>query len=235
MMNRYPTPRLTSAPTLPSALLLATLVALAFAPGLSAQERTISPEALQIAEALEGAKRSHLWRIAIWGGANVALGVGLLAGGSRDETPTRFGFGVQSAAWGAINLGIAGVSFLGGPPEVPTTLSGAISAENGWADVLLVNLGLNVGYMGVGTALAIASGRGLSRGDEVRGHALGVIAQGAGLFIFDGIAWLASKGRYDALVDLARDTEVALVPLVATDAAGRLAQGIGVALRIPIG
>lgn len=219
-----------------SAALLASLaLVLCLSGPVESQEPGLSPQARDIAEALEGAKRDHLWRIAIWGGANVALGAALIASGSRDETPTRFGFGVQSAAWGAINLGIVGASLLGGPAEPSTTLSAAIAAENGWSDVLLLNLGLNVGYMGVGTALAIASGRGLSRGDEVRGHALGVVVQGAGLFLFDGIAWLASKGRYDALVDLAREAELSLVPLMATDGVGRLVEGVGIAVRIPIG
>lgn len=189
-----------------------------------------------LATALEEAKRDHLWRIAAWGGASVALGVGLLSSGSRERTPRRFGFGVQSAAWGAINLGIVGVSLLSGEPELPTTLSGALSAENGWSDVLLVNLGLNVGYMGVGTALAIAAGQGLGRADEVRAHAYGVIVQGAGLFVLDGIAWLSSRARLDGLVELVNSTEIALVPMsYAHPGTGEIMRGAGIAFGIPIG
>jgi hypothetical protein len=193
-------------------------------------------ELLRLSQALEEAKRDHLWRVAIWGGANVALGVGLLAGSGRDRAPLRFGFGVQSAAWGAINLGIVGFSLLSGDPAPPTTLADALAAENGWSNVLLVNLGLNVGYMGVGTALAIAAGRGLSRPDEVRGHAYGVIVQGAGLFALDGIAWLASRTRFDALVEMAAGTDIGVVPMTLVHpATGQVVRSLGVALGVPIG
>lgn len=225
-------PALTSRRTL-LALLLSALAIGLLPLAASAQMQSDVPT---LAAALEEAKRDHLWRIAAWGGANVALGVGLLSSGSRERTPRRFGFGVQSAAWGAINLGIVGVSLLSGDPDLPTTLTGALSAENGWSDVLLVNLGLNVGYMGVGTALAIAAGQGLGRADEVRGHAYGVIVQGAGLFVLDGIAWLSSRARLDGLVELVNSTEIALVPMsYAHPATGEIVRGAGIAFGIPIG
>jgi len=226
---------MTRLPLLPIAV---TLLVLASAP-VDAQQNTTegaADEVARLSDALQTSRQDHLWRVAIWGGANVALGIGLLAGANRDRTPTRFGFGVQSAAWGAINLGIVGASVLSGDPETATSLSAALSEENGWSDVLLVNLGLNVGYMGVGTALAIAAGRGLSRPDEVRGHAYGVIAQGAGLFILDGVAWLASRGRLDALVEMASGTRVGVVPFDAVDpASGEMLRTVAIAIGIPIG
>lgn len=221
--------------SLPSILVLATL-ALLSVPDLLAAQATTTADVPGLAAALEEARRDHLWRVAAWGGANVALGVGLLASGSRDRTPRRFGFGVQAAAWGTINLGIVGFALLSGDPATPTTLAEAIAAENGWSDVLLVNLGLNVGYIGVGTALAIAAGRGLSRPDEVRGHATGVIVQGAGLLVLDGIAWLASRSRMDALVDLVGATEIGLVPTTLVDPrTGELVRSVGIAVGIPLG
>lgn len=217
-------------------LALPVTIAVLLSPDALAAQSPASAEVAALGEALERAKRDHLWRVAIWGGANVALGVGLLASGSRDVTPRRFGFGVQSAAWGAINLGIVGFALLSGDPEPPTTLSAALAAENGWSDVLLVNLGLNVGYMGVGTALAIAAGRGLSRPDEVRGHAYGVIVQGAGLFLLDGVAWLSSRARLDTLVEMASATEIGLVPMTAVHPlSGEVMRSVGVVIGVPIG
>ncbi len=219
-----------------AAVALAALSALALSPGDVEAQDPPSEEVRRLVVALEDARRDHLWRVAIWGGANVALGVGLLASAGRDETPQRFGFGVQSAAWGTINLGIVSFALLSGDPAPPTTLAGAIAAENGWSDLLLLNLGLNVGYMGVGTALAVAAGRGLSRADEVRGHAYGVIVQGAGLLVLDGVAWLASRSRFDRLVELAGATEIGLVPMALVDpATGQFVRSIGVAVGIPIG
>lgn len=218
------------------AAVLAMATAMLGAPGSLVAQAGNPEELLRLAEALDDAKREHLWRVAVWGGANVALGVGLLAGGSRDRTPRRFGFGVQAAAWGAINLGIVGFSLLSGDPAPPATLAEALAAENAWSDLLLVNLGLNVGYMGVGTALAIAAGRGLSRPDEVRGHAYGVIVQGAGLFVLDGVAWLASRTRMDALIEMTAATEIGVVPMTLVHpATGQIVQSIGLAVGIPIG
>lgn len=225
---------MTRSPFLP---VLIALLASAFAvPDALAAQAGTSEELQRLVGALEEARRDHLWRVAAWGGANVALGVGLLAGGSREATPRRFGFGVQSAAWGAINLGIVGFALLSGDPAPPATLADALAAENGWSDLLLVNLGLNVGYMGVGTALAIAAGRGLSRADEVRGHAYGVIVQGAGLFVLDGIAWLASRSRLDGLVEMVASTDVGLLPMTLVHpSTGEVVRSLGISFGIPIG
>jgi hypothetical protein len=194
-----------------------------------AQSPNLEAAVESLAGDLREAQRNHLWRVAAWGGANLALGLGLVAVGGRQEHATRFGYGVQSAAWGAINLGIAGWGlFLADPGVLPTTLAGALGAENGYSDLLLLNLGLNVGYMGVGAALAIAGGRGLRSGEAVKGHAFAVIVQGAGLFALDGAAWLGSRARLDSLVSLLEGAQVGWAP-------GAVPGAVGAAIGIPIG
>ena len=192
------------------------------APNLDATVESLAGE-------LREAQRNHLWRVAAWGGANLALGLGLVAVGGRQEHATRFGYGVQSAAWGAINLGIAGWGlFLADAGALPTTLAGAIRAEDGYTDLLLLNLGLNVGYIGVGAALTIASGRGLRSSDAVKGHAFAVMVQGAGLFALDGLAWLGSRARLESLVTVVERAGVGLVP-------GAVPGAVAVAIGLPIG
>lgn len=235
-------PRVTVGMTHRTPILLLVVLMLAGAPRAGAQTAAAAdstrpaavmpqaaPAVVALAEDLRAAQQSHLWRVGLWGTANLALGIGLLAAGGRDAHPTRFGFGIQAAAWGAINMGIAGWGlFLADPGPLPTTLGAALRAENGYSDLLLVNLGLNVGYMGVGAALAVASGRGLRSGDAVRGHALAVILQGAGLFALDGVAWLGSRTRLDALVSFTETAQIGLAP-------GAVPGAVAMTIGLPIG
>lgn len=156
-------------------------------------------------------QRAHLWRVGAWGAANAAAGTALFLLADKETHPGRRAFGMQSAAWGAINLGIATVGLATGG-EAPTDVwADALAAENAYADILLVNLGLNVGYVAVGTTLFAVSGRGVSNPDAWRGHGSAVILQGLGLFILDGIAYLGTRARLNGLVDLA--SSIAWTPL----------------------
>lgn len=174
-----------------------------FAPGeLRAQDRTdrdvLAAEADRLTIARHRAERAHLGRVAVWGGANAALGLALLLGVRRAERPGRHAFGVQTLAWGAINTGIAAVGWwMLESPDTTSALT-ALRAENTYYDVLLVNMGLNVGYMGVGAALWAAGRHGVRSAAAWKGHGRAVVLQGLGLFVLDGIALLASQSRWHA-------------------------------------
>ena len=118
---------------------------------------------------------------------------------------------MQSAAWGVINVGIATVGLATGSDTPAALWADALAAENTYADILLVNLGLNVGYMAVGTTLLAVSGRGVSEPDAWRGHGSALVVQGLGLLVLDGIAYVGSRARMDGLVDLA--SSVAWIPM----------------------
>jgi len=152
---------------------------------------------------LEKARRAHLRRVLSWGAASLVAGVGLAAS-ADDNQPTRRGFGLQTAGWGAVDVAIAawGLRSSSAPATTPRA---ALEAEDAWTHVLLVNLGLNVGYVLVGTALHVASREGLRSGAAVRGHADAVIVQGVALLVLDGIAWISSRNRLEALYGLAFD------------------------------
>jgi hypothetical protein len=200
------------------------LAAAASAPAV-AQARTASekpessPAVQELERELARAREAHLRRVAWWGGANLLVGVALAATAGA-EAPTRRGFGVQTAAWGGINLGIAAWGALAAGPTGGGGLAAALASEDRWAHILLVNLGLNVGYMAVGGALWIASKRGLRSGDAVRGHAAAVVLQGAGLLVLDGVAWLSSSRRLDALREIVESVSLSVGP-----AAGSLSVG----------
>lgn len=156
-----------------------------------------------LSQALRADQEAHLWRVGAWGLMNAVGGTALFLTADRDEQPKQRAFGMQAAAWGIINTGIAVVGLTAGPGEVTGGWATALGAENGYADVLIVNLGLNVGYAAVGTTLWIVAGRGVSNPDAWRGHGQALVLQGLGLFVLDGIAYLGTRTRLDALVDLA--------------------------------
>ncbi|MEM6328405.1 MAG: hypothetical protein AAF791_14925 [Bacteroidota bacterium] len=181
---------------------------LPFFPGVAFAQTAPAETVRGASEALRVDQSAHLWRVGAWGAANVAGGLALVALSDTEADRVQRAFGIQSAAWGAINVGIAAVGLARGPGDATDDWAEAHAAENGYADILLVNLGLNVGYAGVGTAMVVASGQGVTRADDWRGHGLALILQGAGLFILDGIAYLGSRARLGGLVDLAERTRL---------------------------
>lgn len=157
------------------------------------------------------AQRHHLWRIAAWGGLNAVSGLALMAGSRRSTQPARWGFGLQAGAWGLINVGIAtvGLTSLDAPP---TDVMDLVDAERSLHDILLFNLGLNVAYSGVGAAMVAASYQGVDHARSWRGHGSALILQGAGLFVLDGIAFLAARSRLADLIGMAGDLSTRATP-----------------------
>ena len=161
----------------------------------------------------EQAQRSHLWRVAVWGGANLAAGIALMGASRRSSHPARFGYGLQSGIWGAVNLGIVGVGLSGGGPGAATgALAPALDAVRGYHDILLLNMGLNVAYTGVGAALLAAGYRDVESAASWRGHGAALIVQGLGLLALDGMALWGARGRLAELVDLAGRATLSMGP-----------------------
>lgn len=163
------------------------------------------------AAAYHHAETDHLWRVAVWGGMNALGGMALVAGTGRSRQPTRWGFGAQSAAWGVVNVGIAAVGLLaaGAPPGDADAL---LQAERSLHDILLVNLGLNVAYAGVGTAMVTASYHGVDAAGSWRGHGSALILQGLGLLVLDGIAFFAARARLADLIGVTGDLSARALP-----------------------
>lgn len=155
------------------------------------------------------AERNHLWRVAAWGSANMIGGLALRL--ASDPTDTR-AFGFQSATWGAVNVSIA-VAGLLNSRDRPTTWRSAVDAERRYHDILLANLGLNIGYASVGTAMVVASAYDVDRAAEWRGHGSALILQGAGLFVLDAIAWLGSRRRIVDFLSMPGDLSARPLPV----------------------
>ena len=97
----------------------------------------------------------------------------LLVGGALAAVPRTRGFGRQTAAWGAVDGVIAVVG-------ARRAARGRTTAPARLRRVLLVNAGLDVGYLAVGTALV--------RHGRWRGDGWGVVVQGAFLLVLDTTA-----------------------------------------------
>ena len=191
---------------------LALLTAASLLLALSADAQPVAEPGVEALSAeLRADQQAHLWRVGAWGLANALGGAVLVLATDRDDRPGLWAFGLQSGAWGVINVGIATVGLIGGPGEVAADWAAALAAENGYADILLVNLGLNVGYMAVGGTLLAVAGRGVPTPDAWRGHGAALVVQGLALLVLDGIAYATTRGRTSALVDLAGRAEVGVV------------------------
>jgi hypothetical protein len=132
-------------------------------------------------------------QLAAWAVCSVAMGAGVAAAGHRRGSPATRAFGMQNAAWGAVDLGIATFGELRrrgrlatlDDPYSPSTLA----AEHAQLRrILVVNAGLDVGYiaagvMGVRWALRRATAG--SALPSTAGHAAAIVLQGAFLLVFD--------------------------------------------------
>ena len=97
------------------------------------------------------------------------------------------GIGIQSSAWGLIDAIIAIFGDRAAKQRAaqlvdPLAKDIVDRESHKLYKILLVNTGLDVGYMLGGSALALTKGK---NDPGWRGHGIGIIIQGAFLFIFD--------------------------------------------------
>ena len=125
------------------------------------------------------AERAHLLRLLAWGAASVLLGSALAAllAVRRADSPMLTHFAIQTAAWGAIDLALAGLAWRGLEMR---DAAGATRLDR----ILWLNTGLDVGYIAVGLTLAITAWL-LGRRLGPIGAGLGIIVQGAALLVLD--------------------------------------------------
>gem|GEM_PF-1245085 len=187
-------------------LMVVTVLATGPALAAPASDGAVDAAVEGLVQARVQAEEDHLRRLGIWGAASVLGGAGLLALSMPgvvvdDGAGALQGFGIQSVAWGTINLAIVGIGAV--VPRAPITdRDDALAAEDDLAKVLWVNVGLDVGYLMVGGTLAAASQLGAEPRVDVFSHGVGIATQGAGLLVLDLIAVWSSDPREQALAAL---------------------------------
>jgi hypothetical protein len=134
------------------------------------------------------AERAHLVRLLFWAVVSVVLGTALLAllAYRRSNAPLLKHFAIQTAAWGVVDLVIAWWAWRG---LALRDYDGARALVH----FLGLNVGLDLGYVGVGVAVAL-TGWVVGRRTGAIGAGLGVVTQGLALLVLDAVL-LSHIGR----------------------------------------
>lgn len=133
----------------------------------------------QWADALLQVEQLHLLKLLVWAAISIVAGTALitLVRVRRPSAPLLLHFGVQAVAWGAVDAAIAVWARSG---LAMRDLASAVALDR----FVWFNIGLDVGYVGVGATLAILGVRGERRPGLV-GAGLGVVVQGLALTVLD--------------------------------------------------
>lgn len=131
------------------------------------------------ADTLLAVERAHLIRLIVWGGASLLVGSALLGlmRVRRHRSALLDHFGIQTMAWGAIDLALAAAGLR--RLEL-RDLAGATRLDR----FLWLNIGLDVGYVLVGITLLVVGWR-LARRMGLVGAGMAVIVQGSALALLD--------------------------------------------------
>lgn len=141
----------------------------------------------------------HLMRVGAWGGTNL---VGGFLAATMSDSNMWSSFGVQSAGWGAVNLGIVAIALTQRASSTPTTFEEERAEERRYQRALRINLALNGGYVLVGGLTTLSAEAGPD-GARQRGHGVAIVTQGAALLLLDGLAYHDSRRRTTTLRQVA--------------------------------
>jgi hypothetical protein len=129
------------------------------------------------ADTLLAAERAHLLRLLAWAALSVLPGTGLLAvaGARGTDGGLLRHFALQTAAWGAVEGAIVALAWRG------LALRDYVAAMR-LDRMLWLDLGLDIGYIGIGATLAIAAWA-MGRRAAPAGAGIGIALQGCALLV----------------------------------------------------
>jgi len=130
-------------------------------------------------DSLLAAERQHLLRLLLWSALSIvaATSIFVILAARRARSPLLVHFALQTAAWGAVFGAIAIVQL--GHLQL-RDISGAVRLDR----VLWMNIGLEVGYVLMGAAIALL-GRALTRSMAAVGAGTAIVVQGLALLVID--------------------------------------------------
>jgi hypothetical protein len=131
------------------------------------------------ADTLLAAERAHLLRLILWGASSLLVGTALVAmlRIGRPRSSLLKHFGIQTAVWGAVELGVALILLRS---LALRDLAGATRLDR----TLWMRIGLDMGYVLVGITLAVIGWRAMRRLGFV-GAGIAIILQGTALAVID--------------------------------------------------
>jgi hypothetical protein len=131
------------------------------------------------ADTLLSAERQHLLRLLFWAGLSIiaATLVAVMLAARSVRSPLLQQFAIQMAAWGILIGAVAALCWNGMHLR---DVAGAARLER----MAWLNIGLNVGLVGIGVVLAL-TGRALGRRMSLVGAGVGIVVQGLALLLLD--------------------------------------------------
>lgn len=122
-----------------------------------------------------------------WAVANIGIGAALYGNRQGED---RY-FHLMNIGWNAVNLGLATAGYLSAVNTDPGSLDlyETVKAQHGIQKILLLNAGLDVGYMLGGLYLMERSKNAEKKPERLKGFGKSIILQGAFLFAFDLAAY----------------------------------------------
>lgn len=118
-----------------------------------------------------------------WAAGNLAVGSIMM---TQTEGEAKY-FHQMNAAWGGINLAIAGFGYFNAISADPASFSllETINEQNNIQKILMLNIGLDAAYMLGGAYMIERSKTAAERPERLSGFGKSIIMQGAFLFVFD--------------------------------------------------
>lgn len=143
-------------------------------------------------ESLEHNKNG-MYALGTWAVGNMISG-GI--GWSRQTGNTKY-FHQMNFFWNTVNLGIAGFAYVNAVQTDVTALSATemISKHRTFENILLINAGLDIGYMGLGYYLRNLSESKDKNKELLAGYGNSIMLQGAFLFGFDLILYAIQRNH----------------------------------------
>ncbi|RMG22297.1 MAG: hypothetical protein D6730_16745 [Bacteroidetes bacterium] len=135
-------------------------------------------------------QKGAMWTLGGWAVLNI--GGGLIAR-SQSSGSTRY-FHEMNALWNTVNLGIALPSLIGAYQTDLTQISrsDALKRQHAIERILMLNIGLNTGYIMTGAFLIERSRRGDTdwKPERLKGYGQSLLLQGGFLLLFDVTQYL---------------------------------------------
>ena len=134
-----------------------------------------------------------------WALANISVGT---YGWSQNSGQRQY-FHQMNLFWNTVNLAIAGVALYSNySTDYMAMQPGELMEKQAnFQRILLINAGLDVGYMGAGLLLRHLSPRYPKNEARLMGYGNSVILQGAFLFVFDLVLYGIQRGQRNSFLD----------------------------------
>jgi len=140
-----------------------------------------------------------------WAGLNILTGI---SGNFRYQNESKYFF-QMNAAWNVVNLGIAAFGFVGIANAVlEVDASNMFQEMEKFDRILLINVGLDVFYISIGSYLLSAG----LKNNRVRfiGYGRSIILQGGFLFLFDLILFLVHSPNTKSLYQITEKINITI-------------------------